>query len=265
MDSERAWKVATNTVGFSYNLNKVPELSDQKDKFGRCSTKINQPMSDSSCGNLNKQAAICLGKQQEGSKTRNLASVGITGTGDIDPKEVPQLCAVWCAEAACPFSTLVDASHKVILHLAVLKHLPTRKAVSKNIHLLYSAIQDSYRTILKEHQGALYLSVDTWQSPNGFDLYAGVIEANYNSFAVSEDEEHEEDNKYKESSEDKEDSKDKEDCKDKQDNKGDNEYEVDNNLNQAADLESDSNNKDEPRKKTLKVPTHPPEYMPFSL
>ncbi|KAA1064023.1 hypothetical protein PGTUg99_011093 [Puccinia graminis f. sp. tritici] len=54
-------------------------------------------------------------------------------------------------------------------------------------------------------------------------LYAGVIEANYNSFAVSEDEEHEEDNKYKEASEDKEDSKDKEDCKDKQDNKGGNE------------------------------------------
>ncbi|EFP82842.2 uncharacterized protein PGTG_09810 [Puccinia graminis f. sp. tritici CRL 75-36-700-3] len=168
---EQAWKVSTNTVGSSYNLYKVTELSDQKDKFGRCSTKINQPMSDSSCGNLNKQAAICLGKQQEGSKTCNLASVGITGTGDIDPKEVPQLCAVWCAEATCPFYTLVDASHKAILHPAVLKHLPTRKAVSKDIHLLYSAIQDSYRTILKEQQGALYLSVDTCQSPNGFESF----------------------------------------------------------------------------------------------
>ncbi|KAA1069242.1 hypothetical protein PGT21_017960 [Puccinia graminis f. sp. tritici] len=170
---EQAWKVSTNTVGSSYNLYKVTELSDQKDKFGRCSTKINQPMSDSSCGNLNKQAAICLGKQQEGSKTCNLASVGITGTGDIDPKEVPQLCAVWCAEATCPFYTLVDASHKAILHPAVLKHLPTRKAVSKDIHLLYSAIQDSYRTILKEQQVIYQLAED---QPDNIKLKAMPLE-----------------------------------------------------------------------------------------
>ncbi|KAA1067790.1 hypothetical protein PGT21_017083 [Puccinia graminis f. sp. tritici] len=181
---DRARKVAANAVSSSYNNYHVPELSDQKDKSGRfmiayhfkmCSTKINQPMSDSSCGNLNKHAALCLRKQQEASKTRTLASVGITGTGDIDPKEVPQLCAVWCAEAARPFSALVDASHKALLHPTVLKHLPTRKAVLKDIHMLYSAIQDNYRTVLKQHQGALYLGVDAWQSPNGFDILGMVI------------------------------------------------------------------------------------------
>ncbi|KAA1071812.1 hypothetical protein PGT21_020007 [Puccinia graminis f. sp. tritici] len=158
MQRNRARKVAANAVSSSYNNYHVPELSDQKDKSGRfmiayhckmCFTKINRPMSDSSCGNLNKHAALCLRKQQEASKTRTLASVGITGTGDIDPKEVPQLCAVWCAEAARPFSALVDASHKALLHPKVLKHLPTRKAVSKDIHMLYSAIQDNYRTVLK--------------------------------------------------------------------------------------------------------------------
>ncbi|EFP80830.1 uncharacterized protein PGTG_06786 [Puccinia graminis f. sp. tritici CRL 75-36-700-3] len=74
------------------------------------------------------------------------------------------------------------------------------------------------------------------------DLYAGVIEANYNSFAVSADEEDEEDNEDKEAN-----------SKDEEDNKGDNEYEADNNSNQVADLESDSNDNDEPKKKTLKV------------
>ncbi|KAA1091884.1 hypothetical protein PGTUg99_015958 [Puccinia graminis f. sp. tritici] len=95
---DRARKVAANAVSSSYNNYHVPELSDQKDKSGRfmiayhckmCSTKINRPMSDSSCGNLNKHAALCLRKQQEAYKTHTLASVRITGTGGIDPKEVP--------------------------------------------------------------------------------------------------------------------------------------------------------------------------------
>ncbi|KAA1124323.1 hypothetical protein PGTUg99_026316 [Puccinia graminis f. sp. tritici] len=66
-------------------------------------------------------------------------------------------------------------SHKAILHPTVLKHLPTRKAVSKDIHLLHSAIQDNYRTISKEQKGALYLGVDMWQSPNGFDILGTFI------------------------------------------------------------------------------------------
>ncbi|KAA1091885.1 hypothetical protein PGTUg99_016031 [Puccinia graminis f. sp. tritici] len=41
--------------------------------------------------------------------------------------------------------------------------------------MLYSAIQDNYRTVLKQHQGALYLGFDAWQSPNGFDILGIVI------------------------------------------------------------------------------------------
>ncbi|KAA1118995.1 hypothetical protein PGT21_012330 [Puccinia graminis f. sp. tritici] len=75
---DRARNVAANAVSSSYNNYHVPELSDQKDKSGRfmiayhckmCSTKINRPMSDSSCGNLNKHAALCLRKQQEASNS----------------------------------------------------------------------------------------------------------------------------------------------------------------------------------------------------
>ncbi|OAV91489.1 hypothetical protein PTTG_27958 [Puccinia triticina 1-1 BBBD Race 1] len=167
-----------------YQSYKPPQLSNQKDKFGRrmiayecklCSTKINQPTSDSSCSNLNKHASICLRKHNQSRTSKSLASLGITGTGEIDPKEVPQLCAIWCAEAARPFSALVNASHKAILHPMVVKHLPNPQVVSKDIHLLYSAIQHEYRAALNAHNGALYLGINTWHSPNGYDILGIVM------------------------------------------------------------------------------------------
>ncbi|POW11508.1 hypothetical protein PSTT_05242 [Puccinia striiformis] len=160
------------------------ELSSQLDKLGRrmiaypcklCGQSINRPTSDSSCGNLNKHVAGCLRKQKESKKTHSLANLGIKGTGDIDAKEVSQLCAVWCAEAARPFSALVDKSHQALLHPTILKHLPSRRAVSRDIHMLYSAIQQKYKAVLMSHTGALYLGVDAWQSPNGFDILGIVI------------------------------------------------------------------------------------------
>ncbi|OAV96616.1 hypothetical protein PTTG_09405 [Puccinia triticina 1-1 BBBD Race 1] len=145
-----------------------------------CETKINRPTSDSSCGKLNKHASICLWKQAEDKKKSNLASCGIRGTGDINSKEVKilmfaQLCAVWCAKAARPFSALADPSHWAILHPTVDKNLPCRRTVSRDIHMLYSAIQQSYCSVLKAHTGAMYLGVDVWQSPNGFDILGVVI------------------------------------------------------------------------------------------
>ncbi|KAH9447868.1 hypothetical protein Pst134EB_021861 [Puccinia striiformis f. sp. tritici] len=140
-----------------------------------CGTLINRPMSDTSCGNLNKHIATCTRKNEASKPKQSLAAFGVTGTGDINPKEVPQLCAVWCAEAARPFAALVDASHQAILHPTVVKHLPKVHVVSKDIHLLYSAIQHDYRAVLNAHSGALYLGVDAWQSPNAFDVLGVVI------------------------------------------------------------------------------------------
>ncbi|KAH9452730.1 hypothetical protein Pst134EB_016685 [Puccinia striiformis f. sp. tritici] len=181
---KRAQRTYENSVSACYKSYGTPEISEQKDKAGRrmiaypckmCGGKISRPTHDTSCGNLNKHVATCLRKQSETSTTQSWLSLGVTATGHIDPKEVPQLCAIWCAKAARPFFALGDPSHKALLHPTVLKHLPTRKAVSKDIHLLYSAIQDNYRLVLKEHKGALYLGVNAWQSPNGFDILGIVI------------------------------------------------------------------------------------------
>ncbi|OAV94410.1 hypothetical protein PTTG_26953 [Puccinia triticina 1-1 BBBD Race 1] len=180
----RAKRVAANALSSCYKSYLVPELSDQLDKNNRrmiaypctlCGTKINRPTSDLSCSNLIKHAANCLRKHNEQKSNSNLARFGIKGTGDIDPKEVPQLCAVWCAEAARPFSALVDASHQAILHPTVVKNLPTRQVVSNDIHRLYLAIQRDYKSVLEAHKGALYLGVDSWQSPNAFDILGIVI------------------------------------------------------------------------------------------
>ncbi|OAV91379.1 hypothetical protein PTTG_27971 [Puccinia triticina 1-1 BBBD Race 1] len=89
----------------------------------------------------------------------------ITGTGKIQAKEAPQLCTIWCAKAAWPFLARVDTSHKAILHPTVVKHLTQPHNVSRDIHMLYSAV----------HKGALYIAVGAWQSPDGFDILGMVI------------------------------------------------------------------------------------------
>ncbi|KNE97280.1 hypothetical protein PSTG_09389 [Puccinia striiformis f. sp. tritici PST-78] len=163
--SEKAQRVAATGLSSSYNSYLPQALSTQLNKHGwrmiayackMCGVKINRPTSDSSCSNLIKHASNCLWKQSESRSIESLAAVGIGGTGDIDPREVPQLCAVWCAEAARPFTTLVDASHRAILHPTVLKNLPARRTVLKDIHMMYSGIQQSLKSVLNEHQGALY-------------------------------------------------------------------------------------------------------------
>ncbi|POV99203.1 hypothetical protein PSTT_13930 [Puccinia striiformis] len=146
----RAQQVAINVLSPSYNSYLPPVLSSQLDKQGRqmiafeckmCGIKINRPTLDS------KHASNCLRKQSQSRLIESLAAVGIRGTGDIDPREVPQLCAVWCTEAARPFTVLVDASHWAILHLMVLKNLPAQQTVLRDIHMMYSTIQQSFKSV----------------------------------------------------------------------------------------------------------------------
>ncbi|KAA1135792.1 hypothetical protein PGTUg99_024465 [Puccinia graminis f. sp. tritici] len=180
----KALKLAGDALSTTYKSYMPPELSDQRDKRGNrmisfrckiCGTSINRPTSDSSCGNLKKHASNCYRKLTESTSNRSLAEMGIKGTGDINPAEVNQLCAIWCAEAARPFSALVDASHQAILHPTIKKLLPGRRVVSKDIQMIYLAIQQNYKAVLNAHKGALYLGVDAWQSPNGFDILGAFI------------------------------------------------------------------------------------------
>ncbi|KNE95445.1 hypothetical protein PSTG_11299 [Puccinia striiformis f. sp. tritici PST-78] len=104
----QAQRTAENAVSIAYSTYHRPELSDHLDKKGQCMIpypckmcggKFNRPMSDSSCSNLLRHQAACLVKQNDQKTSSKLASVGVSGMGDIDRREVPQLCVIWCAEA----------------------------------------------------------------------------------------------------------------------------------------------------------------------
>jgi hypothetical protein len=64
-------------------------------------------------------------------------------------EQVTQKCAIWCAEAARPFSALEENSLKTILHPTVLKNLPNQHMVSKASHVLYTAVQEAFKLELK--------------------------------------------------------------------------------------------------------------------
>ncbi|KNF05153.1 hypothetical protein PSTG_01780 [Puccinia striiformis f. sp. tritici PST-78] len=164
----RAQRKAKNAVSKAYAYYGIPELSTQRDKRGRymiaypcnmCNERMHRPTYDSSCSNLLKHVAGCQLKHRDASGNQSLASLGVSGTGDIDPREVNQLCALWCAEAARPFSALSDKSHKRILHPTIVKHLPSAKVVSRSIHMIYTAVQDDYREVLKLLREGLVLGI----------------------------------------------------------------------------------------------------------
>ena len=97
-----------------------------------------------------------------------------------------------------PLSALEQVSHQRLLHPTIIQNLSTRKMVSQAIQMIYLAIQEVFCQELKVspiassmvcpsieppcvilmiccstiqmHQGAMYLGVDAWQAPNGFDV-----------------------------------------------------------------------------------------------
>ncbi|POW18043.1 hypothetical protein PSTT_00107 [Puccinia striiformis] len=180
----KAQRLHQNQLSANYTYFDTPQMSNQVAKNSRkmiafpcktCGKHISRPTHDSSTANLSKHVATCLKKRQDEAESQKLVALGVSGTGDIDPRKVPQLCAIWCAEGARPFSALGERAHRGILHLIVLKNLPPRKAVSRDIDKLYLAVQETFIEELKHHKGAMYLGLDAWQSPNGYDVLGTVI------------------------------------------------------------------------------------------
>ncbi|OAV99815.1 hypothetical protein PTTG_11404 [Puccinia triticina 1-1 BBBD Race 1] len=153
---EHAVKLSCNRVSSAYASYELPPLSSHLDKFQR-------------------HMIAWQSKQQKNPDNKTLAACGVMGTGEIDPREVLQRCAVWCAEVVKPFSALEDGCLKQIIHPTILRNLPNRKVVSQAIHTLYLCVQEKLHEELKAHIGALYLGVDAWQTPNGYDIIGAVV------------------------------------------------------------------------------------------
>ncbi|KAH9448089.1 hypothetical protein Pst134EB_022076 [Puccinia striiformis f. sp. tritici] len=121
---EKAHDVYTAQRSQCYAAYNPPYISEQRDKNKRrmlaylcktCERPIHRPMYNTSPTNLSKHVASCLKKQKDVEDSQKLAALGVSGTGDIDPRDVPQLCAIWCAEGARPFSALGEAGQKLVI------------------------------------------------------------------------------------------------------------------------------------------------------
>ena len=122
-----------------------------------CGSKIHQPTYNTYPTNLSKHVFSCHKQERKVQKNHKLASLGISGTGNVDQQEVPQICAVWCAQAAQKFFALGEESDQSLLHPFMAKNLPTRRAVSNNIGQLYAAVQESLIELFKVSKPYFYL------------------------------------------------------------------------------------------------------------
>ncbi|KAH9461579.1 hypothetical protein Pst134EA_017879 [Puccinia striiformis f. sp. tritici] len=145
----KALRVHKNAVSATYAYFKPPQLPNQLNKYKhrmlaylciKCGGLISRSAYNSSPSNLSKHVAGCLKKQQDTEENQKLGLMGVSGTGDVNPRE---LCAVWCAEATRPFSALGEASHLGLMHPTVVQNLPTQKTVSSDIGRLYTALQET--------------------------------------------------------------------------------------------------------------------------
>ncbi|KAH9466397.1 hypothetical protein Pst134EB_001453 [Puccinia striiformis f. sp. tritici] len=125
----------------------VHDDSDDDQSEIECERPIHRPIYDTSPTNLSKHVVSCLKKQKDVEDSQKLAALGVSGTGDIDPRDVPQLCAIWCAEGA----PLGEAGHIGIMHPTVVRNVPSRKVVSSEIGRLYTAVQESLIESLHKH------------------------------------------------------------------------------------------------------------------
>ncbi|KAH9445864.1 hypothetical protein Pst134EB_023697 [Puccinia striiformis f. sp. tritici] len=181
---KKAQLTHSNGGSASYAYFETPQLADALDKHCQrmlaypckaCGALIHWLTYKSSPTNLSKHVASCCQRERDAKENVKLSALGVTGTGDIDPHEIPQLCAIWCAQGARPFAALGEDAHQGILHPVVSKDLPKRRTVSTDIACSYTAVQAEFKETLRKHEGAMYLGLDAWQSPNGFNILGTVL------------------------------------------------------------------------------------------
>ncbi|KAH9465576.1 hypothetical protein Pst134EA_013458 [Puccinia striiformis f. sp. tritici] len=98
---EKAHNVYTAQQSQCYAAYNPPYISERRDKNKRrmlaypckmCERPIHRPMYGTSPTNLPKHVASCLKKQKDVEDSQKLAALGVSGTGDSDPRCATTLC-----------------------------------------------------------------------------------------------------------------------------------------------------------------------------
>ncbi|KAI9625733.1 hypothetical protein KEM48_010686, partial [Puccinia striiformis f. sp. tritici PST-130] len=92
----KALRVHKNAVSATYAYFKPPQLPNQLNKYKhrmlaylciKCGGLISRSAYNSSPSNLSKHVAGCLKKQQDTEENQKLGLMGVSGTGDVNPRE----------------------------------------------------------------------------------------------------------------------------------------------------------------------------------
>ncbi|QRV83796.1 timeless [Ceratobasidium sp. AG-Ba] len=136
-----------------------------------CRERVTRKIGASDTSLLLKHQARCELRKHQGT----LAKYGITGGGVPSNYQVREYAALWIVEDGRSFGTLDDRYlHKLMPH-EVVKMLPHRTTLVKDIAVLYRMTQKAIKMMLLDVVGALHIALDMYQTPNGHDLLGIVL------------------------------------------------------------------------------------------
>ncbi|GAA5881865.1 hypothetical protein JCM1840_006821 [Sporobolomyces johnsonii] len=121
---------------------------------------------------LHSHGFWCTKKEQGQQKLTDLPA--FAHFGKLEPPEVLQAFAVWCACHGRPFAITDDSKLHGLLDEVVRRHRPSASAMSAAVRDLADFCQEEVLGMIERAVGGIYLALDAWTSPNGVEVL-GVL------------------------------------------------------------------------------------------
>ncbi|CUA75839.1 DNA polymerase [Rhizoctonia solani] len=149
-----------------------------------CRERIQRKIGSSETSSLLKHQARCELRKHQGL----LSEYGITGTGGPPSLyDVRQYVVQWVSENGRPFAIVYDRFLRKLFPAEILKLLPSRPTIAKDISTVYKMAQNVVRRMMADIDGCFHIGLDMYQAPNGHDMLGLVIfypEVNNNVICV---------------------------------------------------------------------------------
>ena len=119
---------------------------------------------DKSTSNLNKHLHTC---EPGVNLLQPTVLQALTSRSTYTKSAFWQLCVKWIVRRRRPFSIIDDPElHAMFQMLNAKVEVPNRQMISRDIVKLYKQCLGRIQLMLKEHQGAIHIGLDTWTSHN---------------------------------------------------------------------------------------------------